>query len=389
MAHLVTTLLPALSRSLTGQFNLFRVMHHGTHEKQLSNVFAWLLQPDASHGLGDVFQRIFLTRVNAGLPENRRLPGTGYRVVQEVDTRSVDEVTSGAGMDIADIVLSRSDAAVIVENYQTSDGHGHGYQRYLAHGVAGGRPAAVVLLCHRHEPYLSRDGWEQAVLVTYAEVLTELQFHVDRDRGWREQNPDQLFFLRQMIQHFVEGPAAMDVDDQLLFIKTMCETGESARYGYRPQDRAVQEFADLVAEHSRRQFEASRITLAAVKGALRSFARMALVDQVNHSLRLGAIEMVKTRFVGQWEWCVELQRADQQPAIFLEFGPTALVENERVPLPLDDPDYSRVFVTVQDPSGVSIARIIQTSVSLSAVLDGLARDDHRLRDAVLTLTRGG
>ena len=45
---LVTTLLPIVGRSLELGFNVFEVMHHGLHEKQLSNVFRWLLdaQPD-------------------------------------------------------------------------------------------------------------------------------------------------------------------------------------------------------------------------------------------------------------------------------------------------------------------------------------------------------
>ncbi|GAA4707079.1 hypothetical protein GCM10025781_27130 [Kocuria gwangalliensis] len=39
MSGFVTALVPMLSRSLAEEFNVFRVMHHGTHEKQLSNVF--------------------------------------------------------------------------------------------------------------------------------------------------------------------------------------------------------------------------------------------------------------------------------------------------------------------------------------------------------------
>lgn len=386
MGDFVTVLLPSLSRSLAEQFNIFRVMHHGTHEKQLSNIFAWLLTAEATHELGDACQRIFLSKVNACLQDDPPLPGTGYRVVQEVDTRAAEEANAGSGMDIADIVLSRPDAAVVVENYETSDGHGHDYQRYLAHGATGGRAAAVVLLCHRREDHLLRDGWEHAVLVTYAEVLTELEAHIDRDQRWRERHPEQLFFLRQIIQHFVEGPAAVNTDDQIAFIKTMCETGESARYGHRPLDRAAEEFSDLVAEHARRQFESGRTTLAAVKDGLRSYARAVLVDQLNAKLEHGPITTVTTRFVGQWEWCVELQRADAQPAIFLEFGPTAVVENERVPSPLDEPDYSRLFVTLQDESRQTIERILQTDVELSEVISGLDRDDLRLREAVQTLT---
>src|SRR5699024_11009044 len=147
----------------------------------------------------------------------------------------------------------------------------------------------------------------------------------------------------------VKGPEAVNVPDQVSFIKTMCETGESARYSYRPHDRAVQEFADLVAEHARKQFEDSRATLARVKDRLRSFSRSVLVDQVNADLETGHGEKVVTRFVGQWEWCVELQRVDSERTIFLEFGPTAVVENERADETIDDPDYGQVFVTLRNP----------------------------------------
>jgi len=138
----------------------------------------------------------------------------------------------------------------------------------------------------------------------------------------------------------------------------------------------------------RRQFEDSRSTLALVEDRLRSFARTMLTDQLNASPMHGTIEKVTTRFVGQWEWCAELQRRDELPAVFLEFGPTAVVENARLRVPLSDPDYSRVFVTIQAPTGEGISRISQTEVSLSDVLSGLAPDDYRLRDAVLSLING-
>ena len=58
---LVTQLLPLLGRSLKAGFNVFDVMRHGSHEKQISNVFGWLLDPEATHELGDLFQRISST----------------------------------------------------------------------------------------------------------------------------------------------------------------------------------------------------------------------------------------------------------------------------------------------------------------------------------------
>lgn len=195
-------LVPSLSRSLAEQFNVFQVMHHGTHEKQLSNVFAWLLDINGTHQLGDAFQRIFVEHVNAHLPAADSLPTHGYRVTQEVDT-SGDE---GLGKDIADIVLTSDRAGIVVENYEWSDGHGHGYERYLAHGASGGRQSVVVMLCVRRVSHLLRDGWEQAVVVTYGELLESLQGHITGDRAWRRDHPRQGAFINELVEHYTEGP---------------------------------------------------------------------------------------------------------------------------------------------------------------------------------------
>ncbi len=63
-----------------------------------------------------------------------------------------------------------------------------------------------------------------------------------------------------------------------------------------------------------------------------------------------------------------LGRSDPEPAVFLEFGPTALVENGRVSEPLADPDYTKVFVTRQAADHEGIDQIIQTAVGLDDVL---------------------
>ncbi|TLP92238.1 hypothetical protein FEF26_14955 [Nesterenkonia salmonea] len=375
----VTRLLPGLSRSLAEEFNVFRVMHHGTHEKQLSNVFAWLLRDDATHELGGVFQRIFLSRVNGALSQERKIPATGYRIFQEVQTES-DEQT---GMDIADLLLVRDDAALAVENYGTSDGHGHDYYRYLAHAAGDRRKAVVVLLCMRHMPHLLQDGWEQAVVVTYSEVLSDLKNYVARDRSWRDRHPEQHFFLQQMFHQFVEGPAAVNLDDQLAFIKIMCETGEASRYGASQRDRAAEEFADIVAEHARRQFEEGRTTLRQVKASLRDFTRTQLLNQVNEAMGVAHFDRVTSNWQGQWEWSVKLGRASGDDAyVTLRFGPTAVATVNWTPGLVSAPDYSRIFVA-DSPREEGFRVISQTEVTLSEVLAGLGPGDLRLRDAVL------
>ncbi|HLS45189.1 MAG TPA: PD-(D/E)XK nuclease family protein [Ornithinicoccus sp.] len=380
--HVVTSLVPSLSRSLAEQFNVFRVMRHGTHEKQLSNVFAWLLSIDGTHNLGDAFQQLFVEHVNRQLPPESQLPTTGYRVAQEINTSGPEDL----GGDIADIMLSSERASIVVENYEWSDGHGHGYERYLAHGASGGRQSVVVLLCVRHVSHLLTGGWENAVVVTYAELLEKLHRHVVSDGAWRRQHPRQDFFISELVQNFTKGPGVVSDEDQIMFIKAMCDTGESARYGQRPLDAAAQEFADLLALHARRQFEEGRKMLAAVKRALRAYTEGILAGQVDETLSAGHITAVRTPFRGQWEWCVALTRPDPHPNLYLEFGPTAVAENALVADPVIDPDYSKIFVTRQASSGDGIDRIGQTDVGLGEVLAGLSDGDLRLQDAVLALT---
>ena len=46
-----------------GEFNLFDVLRVSGMEIRHSNVLAWLLSPNESHGLGDIFLRRFLSRL--------------------------------------------------------------------------------------------------------------------------------------------------------------------------------------------------------------------------------------------------------------------------------------------------------------------------------------
>ena len=382
-SRLVTTLVPSLSRSLAEQFNVFRVMHHGTHEKQLSNVFAWLLRADGTHELGDTFQRIFMDRINTALSENTRFPTSGYRVTQEVDT-SGDEA---AGKDIADIVLMTPHESVVVENFGTSDGHGHDYYGYLSYGAQGGRRSVVVLLCIRHESERQTDGWEHATVLTYAELLSDLHLHVKADKKWRRDHPQQNFFINELVENFVEGPSAVNTADQITFIKTMCETGESARYGQRPQDAAAEQFAQTLAQHAKQQFEDGRKALGEIKRYLRQYAERRLMHQVNDALGQEVVVKVLANFVGQWEWYVRLLDINGDVVVGLVFGPTAATYNEEVPEPLQSPDFSKIFLLTRSSDAEPRRSLHQTDIGMDEVLTGFEPADDRLAQAVIPLVQ--
>lgn len=99
---MLTGLLPSLLTESVKRVNVFDVLHHGTHEKQLSNLFAWLLDEHGSHKLGNRFVTHFTAEVNSELRRLGEPPITSdsYIVTQEQNTAG-----EGSPADIADIVL--------------------------------------------------------------------------------------------------------------------------------------------------------------------------------------------------------------------------------------------------------------------------------------------
>lgn len=384
---LVTGLLPVLSRSLDLGFNVFDVLHHGTHEKQISNLFRWLLDPAGTHRLGDRFQRIFLEELNKLLNSSAPLPLGGYWVHQEVNTAAEGDVG-----DIADLVLEGDTAVVVVENYFTSDGHGHSYEGYLRYAQRDGRLGVVVLLCRDQDGSLQIDGWENAPALTYSRLVARLHEAVGADREYRTKNPEVYSFIEQMYRKFSHGRNRMDDQDLLDFVIAMCTTGEAGRYGERPQIRAADRFASDLAEQARIRFGDGRELLQRVKGRLKSFSTEVLARQLNSTFGAEFVSRVSARYTGMYEWSINFDIPDDGPdfgeaKLQLKFGPSAWFANEkdanwRNTVHPALADYSRLFLT-----RASTREVRQSAVTLQQVLDGLAPTDLRLQGEIAELLR--
>ena len=256
---LVTALVPVLGRSLDNDFNVFDVMHHGLHEKQISNVFRWLLETEGTHGFGDRFVRIFIDEVSRTSDGREPLRDDGYWVRQEVNTS-----VAGDGADIADLVLENDDAVLVVENYFTSDGHGHSYCHYRKFAERDGRRGVVVLLCRDEDRSLQTLGWQHAVVLTYRRLVDRLHVALEADRAFQRANPEAFSFVDQMHRKFVKGRGRMDDHDVLGFVIAMCDTGEARRYQERGQAAAAERFASDLAEQARERFGEGRELLQRV-----------------------------------------------------------------------------------------------------------------------------
>lgn len=369
-------------------FNVFDVMHHGLHEKQISNVFRWLLDPEQTHNLGDQFLRIFIDELNQVSVGSEPLPHGSYLVRQEVNT-----AMGGAGADIADLVLESEAAVVVVENYFTSDGHEHSYSGYLAFSVRDGKRGSVVLLCRDEDASLQTKGWKDAAVLTYGKLAERLLEHIGGDRAYRRKNPDSHAFIEQLHRKFVRGRGLVGDQEVLEFVVAMCDTGEVRRYQEQPQEVAAKRFADDLAVQAKERFGEGRDLLQRVKGRLSAFSEGPLRRQLNATRGEGFVRGVDTRFAGIYQWTINIDVEDEandlgQSRLQLKFGPSAWFANERDPywtrtVESGQADYSRLFLT---RAGVKEVR--QSTVSIQDVLDGLEPADPRLHDEITGLLRG-
>ena len=382
--QLITRLLPILVHRAEAEFNLFEVLHHGTHEKQLSNLFAWLLDAQATHRLGETFQRLFIDEVNRALPDSEAIPAGSFGVRQEVNTSASSE-----GMDIADIVLENADSVLVIENYYTSDGHGHGFDRYMQFAARDAKRGVVVMLCGTVNLVQLSGGWEQAAVVTYSSLVQQLVRHIQQDDRYQCENPQQCLFFDQMHKHFV-GERQMNDDELIRFVDAMCSTGEAERFRQGGESAALI-FADHLREQALDQFKDSRGLLQRVKATLKNYCTSELMTRVNTRLDGRFITDVSANYQGIYQWTINFavsgEDAEGEAPLQLKFGPSAWFANEKdgawtTKVPHFDADYTRLFLT-----RVKTKEIWQSAVSLEEVLGGLSPDDSRLEDEIVSLVR--
>lgn len=381
--ELVTALIPVLAEPTQRDFNVFDVLHHGTHEKQISNLFAWLLDPSETHNLGDAFQRIFIDEINESLPSDQRVAPAVFSVRQEVNTSP-----AGEAADIADLVLESESTVIVVENYHVSDGHGHSFQRYRDFGTRDGKTSAVAMLCGKAMPGALVDGWQDAPVLTYGELIDRLTRKVQSDQGYKEENPHQMSLFDQMQQHFGKG-RRVNEDNLNQFISAVCASGEAKYFGQASREISAVNFADMLRERALQQFTESRDFLGRVKTELRAYCAGTLMPQVNAVIGEEYLASVSARYQGIYEWTVNFHAKDQEPKaearLQIKFGPSAweavnVSDYWQRPDASFAPDYRYLLLTDGETRQVS-----QSAVTMMDALSGLSPDDMRLRDEVLQL----
>ena len=253
-----------------------------------------------------------------------------YLVRQEVNTSGAED-----GPDIADLVLESDQERLVIENYFTSDGHGHDYGSYSKFAERGVQRGVVVLLCRDEDSSRLIGGWEEASVVTYDKVVRELRQKIASD--YPQKHPEAYSFIDQMYRKFVKGRGRMEDHEVLEFLTVMCSTGEARRYREQSQEAAARKFADDVANQAVERFGEGRELLQRVKGRLKTYCSRVLQAQLNDTMSAGFVTEVSATYAGIYQWTVNLKVADEgddigEAKLQLKFGPSAWFANEEDPV---------------------------------------------------------
>jgi hypothetical protein len=387
--HLLTVLAPMLTHRPQRRFNVFDVMHHGTHEKQLSNVFTWLLKADATHGLGSAFQRVFVEEVNRQLGAKGREPiaDQAFGVRQEQNT-----APDGEPADIADIVLDGDDTTIVIENYGVPDGHEHSYYGYLDYGARQTPPkSVVVLLCESGLGGALVEGWDNAPVVLYATLLDRVYEHIQQLPKYRSDYVEQYYFIENMHRHYTNRTAlTMDREGLMQFVAALCRGGEAERFGQKHQDAVARQLADQLREEAIQRYSEGRELLGMAKTILRDYCDATLAPRVNESLGRNVLGKAMVPWSGISAWEVSIaphpdftDKAESTYVAHLVLGPSAWYEvtKGRWQGTAIQPDFTRVML-LDDRTG---GQVVISGVSIVEVLEGLGPEDTRLHDEMVSL----
>ncbi len=120
---------PDLQRleDLIAEFNIFEALGAVHHEIRHSDFLAFLLDPNANHGLGDRFLKRFLLQILTNAPEKSAITPI------DIDLMSMENATVSREWQHIDILIDDPDNRFIclIENKVLSDEHSNQLSRYL------------------------------------------------------------------------------------------------------------------------------------------------------------------------------------------------------------------------------------------------------------------
>lgn len=199
------------------RFNVFSALNMCSDEVRLhSRLLATLLNPKASHGLGNEFLKSFLTALQ--LPENY----ITYCKEQIVE-RPIGEVTETTGGRI-DIILEDREHAVIIENKINAGDQPNQLLRYHNYGVkmfGENNFKLVYLTLHGSDPSASSLGGEhfEFIKLSYEQDILKL--------------------LEEFVQSQPPKPVHYTIKDYITIIKQLTDQDMDTEYQQKILEEAI------------------------------------------------------------------------------------------------------------------------------------------------------
>lgn len=205
-------------------FNVFSALNLGSDEVRLhSRLLATLLNPNADHGLGDVFLKSFLGTID--LPENYITHCKGQLV-----ERYVGEVTQTDGGRI-DIILEDGNHAIIIENKIYASDQPNQLLRYYNYGKKEFGENNFKLV------YLTLYGCEPSEISLGGEIFNVAQLSYGQD---------VLNLLEEFAQSQSPKPIHRTIQDYIAIIKQLTSQDMDTTY----KENVIQEAIDNISATS-------------------------------------------------------------------------------------------------------------------------------------------
>jgi hypothetical protein len=236
------------------RFNIFSVLRATTNELRHSNILAWLLQPDESHGLGDRFLRRWLMNVVRG-PTRERAPTLAE--IDSAEIRSVEVLREWRRIDVlVRIRLHDGRLWIIAIENKVDATQGEDqlatYRRRVDDAFPNASRLLVFLTMFEEEP--ADASWITADYSTLAAVL----------RAVLDENSERVGSQpRVLIEHYLHTVRehAMGDDKLIALAKTIYRTHQAALdFIYEQREDPLQQLSTALQERASRAAVVSRVS---------------------------------------------------------------------------------------------------------------------------------
>ena len=252
---------------LLGNFNLFRVLRFEHGEIRHSNVLAWLLQPEESHGLKDLFLRRWLMRVF----HESESEAASYIDPVELDSLRIQSVEVYREWNHIDLLLQiqtfdGDEIIVAIENKVRATQSKDQLKRYRGKVESTYKNAdhRLFIFLTQREEEPNDDAWAAA---TYQQIHDILQECLNEQRSVIGYEPKVLLdnYLRLLKESFMENTEIANLARKIYQKHSLAL---DAILEFRPD--SLQSLTDAIADHAKTESgQLGLVPMATSKGYIR------------------------------------------------------------------------------------------------------------------------